>query len=89
MRRELEDKLGIRAYDIYGLSEVLGPGVSYECQEQAGMHINEDHFIAEVIDPDTGEVVPDGSMGELVCTCITKEAMPLIRYRTRDICTLT
>lgn len=88
MRRELEDKLGIRAYDIYGLSEVLGPGVSYECQEQAGMHINEDHFIAEVIDPDTGEVVPDGSMGELVFTCITKEAMPLIRYRTRDICTL-
>ncbi|HIW56611.1 MAG TPA: phenylacetate--CoA ligase [Firmicutes bacterium] len=88
MRRELEDKLGIHAYDIYGLSEVLGPGVSYECQEQAGMHINEDHFIAEVIDPDTGEVVPDGSMGELVFTCITKEAMPLIRYRTRDICTL-
>lgn len=89
MRREIEDKLGIKAYDIYGLTEVVGPGVSYECTEQAGMHINEDHFIAEVIDPETGETVPDGSMGELVFTCITKEAMPLIRYRTRDLCVVT
>ena len=89
MRREIEDKLGIKAYDIYGLTEIIGPGVSYECTEQGGMHINEDHFIAELIDPDTGEVLPDGEQGELVFTCITKEAMPLIRYRTRDLCTLT
>lgn len=88
MRREIEDKLGIKAYDIYGLTEIIGPGVSYECTEQAGMHINEDFFIPEIIDPDTGEVLPDGSMGELVFTCITKEAMPLIRYRTRDLCVL-
>lgn len=89
MRLELEDKLGIDAHDIYGLSEIMGPGVSYECGAKAGMHINEDHFIAEVIDPETGEVVPEGSMGELVFTCITKEALPLIRYRTRDITSLT
>ncbi len=89
MRREIERRLGIRAYDIYGLSEIMGPGVSFECEEQTGMHINEDHFIAEVIDPDTGEVLPDGEQGELVFTCITKEALPLIRYRTRDITTLT
>jgi len=88
MRAELEDKLGIKAYDIYGLTEIIGPGVSYECQEQAGMHINEDFFIPEIIDPDTEEVLPDGEMGELVFTCITKEAMPLIRYRTRDLCVL-
>lgn len=89
MRSEIEDKLGIKAYDIYGLTEIIGPGVSYECTEQAGMHINEDFFIPEIIDPDTGEVLPEGSMGELVFTCITKEAMPLIRYRTRDLCVLT
>ena len=85
MRRQIEDKLGIKAYDIYGLTEVLGPGVAFECSEQTGMHINEDHFIVEVIDPDTGEVLPDGTQGELVFTCITKEAFPILRYRTRDI----
>ncbi|MDR1573301.1 MAG: phenylacetate--CoA ligase [Clostridiales Family XIII bacterium] len=89
MRRDLEDKLGIKAYDIYGLTEITGPGVSFECAEQTGMHVNEDHFVAEIIDPDTGEVLPDGSKGELVFTCITKEAFPLLRYRTRDICVLS
>ncbi|MEG1880182.1 MAG: phenylacetate--CoA ligase, partial [Oscillospiraceae bacterium] len=85
---EIEDKLGIDAHDIYGLSEIMGPGVGYECSEKAGMHINEDHFVPELIDPDTGKNVPEGSMGELVFTCVTKEAFPLIRYRTRDIATL-
>ena len=89
MRRDIEDKLGIKAYDIYGLTETSGPGVAFECSEQTGMHINEDHFIAEIIDPDTGEVLPEGSKGELVFTAITKEAFPLLRYRTRDICILT
>ena len=88
MRQEIERKLGIKAYDIYGLSEVMGPGVSYECEAQLGMHICEDHFIAEIIDPDTGEVLPEGSMGELVFTSLTKEGFPVIRYRTRDICSL-
>ncbi|MEG2380589.1 MAG: phenylacetate--CoA ligase [Oscillospiraceae bacterium] len=88
MRLEIEDKLGIDAHDIYGLSEIMGPGVGYECSEKAGMHINEDHFVPELIDPDTGKNVPEGSMGELVFTCVTKEAFPLIRYRTRDIATL-
>ncbi len=89
MRREIEKKLGIKAYDIYGLSEVMGPGVSFECECQNGMHINEDHFIPEIIDPETGEVLPDGEQGELVFTCITKEALPLIRYRTKDIVRLS
>ncbi len=89
MRKEIENLLGIKAYDIYGLSEVMGPGVSFECSEQTGMHINEDHFIAEIIDPETGRQLPDGEQGELVFTAITKEALPLIRYRTRDIATLT
>ncbi len=89
MRRDIEEKLGIKAYDIYGLTEISGPGVSFECSEQTGMHINEDHFIAEVINPVTGEVLPDGEKGELVFTSITKEAFPLIRYRTRDICILS
>ena len=89
MRRKIEELLGIRAYDIYGLSEITGPGVAYECSEQTGMHINEDHFIAEIIDPETGEVLPEGEKGELVFTTITKEALPLIRYRTRDITMLT
>lgn len=89
MRQEIERLLAIKAYDIYGLSEIMGPGVSYECSEQNGMHINEDHFIAEIIDPDTGEVLGEDTMGELVFTCITKEALPLIRYRTRDIAMLT
>ncbi len=89
MRHDIEDKLGIKAYDIYGLTETSGPGVAFECSEQTGMHINEDHFIAEIIDPDTGEVLPIGSKGELVFTAITKEAFPLLRYRSRDICVLT
>lgn len=85
MRACIEKQLGIKAYDIYGLTEIIGPGVSYECGEQSGMHVNEDHFIIEVINPDTGEVLPDGAQGELVFTCITKEAFPVIRYRTRDV----
>ncbi len=89
MRHDIENKLGIKAYDIYGLTETSGPGVAFECSEQTGMHINEDHFIAEIIDPDTGEVLPEGAKGELVFTAITKEAFPLLRYRTRDICVLT
>lgn len=89
MRHDIEEKLGIKAYDIYGLTEISGPGVSFECSEQTGMHVNEDHFIAEVINPKTGEVMPEGEKGELVFTCITKEAFPLIRYRTRDICILS
>ena len=88
MREQIEEKLGIKAYDIYGLSEIMGPGVSYECECQAGMHINEDNFIPEIIDPDTGEVLPEGSTGELVFTTLTKQGFPLIRYRTRDICSL-
>ena len=89
MRFAIEQKLGIKAYDIYGLTEISGPGVAFECIEQDGMHINEDHFIAEIIEPKTGEILKDGEMGELVFTCITKEAFPLIRYRTRDLCILT
>ncbi len=89
MRCDIEDKLGIKAYDIYGLTEICGPGVSYECSEQTGMHVNEDHFIAEIINPETGEVLPEGEKGELVFTCITKEAFPVIRYRTKDICVLS
>ena len=89
MRQDIQKTLGIKAYDIYGLTELSGPGVSFECSEQKGMHVNEDHFIAEIIDPDTGEVLPDGTQGELVFTSLDKEAFPLLRYRTRDICTLT
>lgn len=89
MRKSIEEGLGLKAYDIYGLTEISGPGVAFECEEQNGMHINEDHFIAEIIDPDTGEVLPEGSVGELVFTCIDKEAFPLLRYRTRDLCSLT
>ena len=89
MRQEIQKTMGIKAYDIYGLTELSGPGVAFECSEQTGMHINEDHFIAEVIDPDTLEPVPDGTYGELVFTAITKEAFPLIRYRTRDIVKLS
>ena len=88
MRQNIEHTLGIKAYDIYGLTELSGPGVAFECSAQNGMHINEDHFIAEIIDPETGEVLPEGSKGELVFTSITKEAFPLLRYRTRDICVL-
>ena len=89
MRRDLEKTLGIKAYDIYGLTEISGPGVAFECSEQKGMHINEDHFIAEIIDPVTEEVLPEGTQGELVFTSLDKKAFPLLRYRTRDICTLT
>ena len=88
MRKEIEKQLHIKAYDIYGLSEIAGPGVACECTEQNGMHIQEDNFVPEIIDPDTGELLPDGEMGELVFTCITKEAFPLIRYRTRDIASI-
>ncbi len=89
MRRDIEKSLGIKAYDIYGLTETSGPGVAFECEEQSGMHINEDHFLAEIIDPETGEVLPEGSKGELVFTSLDKEAFPLLRYRTRDICVLS
>ncbi len=89
MRRDIEEKLGIKAYDIYGLTELSGPGVSFECSEQTGMHINEDHFIPEIIDPDTEEVLPVGSEGELVFTAVDKKAFPMMRYRTRDICVLS
>ncbi len=89
MRQNIQNSLGVKAYDIYGLTEISGPGVSFECEEQDGMHIQEDHFIPEIINPETGEVLPEGEIGELVFTCITKEAFPLLRYRTRDLCYLT
>ena len=88
MRENIERLLNIDAYDIYGLSEIAGPGVAYECREKQGLHVCEDYFYPEIIDPDTGEVLPDGEYGELVFTCIGKEALPLIRYRTRDISAL-
>ena len=89
MRRQIEETLGFKAYDFYGLTETSGPGVAFECEEQTGMHVNEDHFYAEIIDPETGEVLPEGSKGELVFTALDKEAFPLLRYRTRDICVLS
>ena len=89
MRHNIENTLGIKAYDIYGLTEITGPGVSFECEEQAGMHVNEDHFIPEIINPETGEVLPEGEVGELVFSCITKKGFPLLRYRTRDLCKLS
>lgn len=85
MRKDIEKSLGLKAYDIYGLTEVLGPGVAFECSEQQGMHVNEDHFIIETIDPETGKKLPDGEKGELVFTAITKQAFPLLRFRTKDI----
>ena len=88
MRHAIENSLGIKAFDVYGLSEIMGPGVSYECECQNGMHVNEDMFVPEIIDPDTGEVLPEGAQGELVFTTLTKEGFPVIRYRTRDICSL-
>ena len=88
MRKEIERLLAIKAYDIYGLSEIAGPGVASECVMQNGMHVNEDMFYPEVINPETGEPVEDGVFGELVFTCIGKEALPLLRYRTKDICKL-
>lgn len=88
MRKEIESRLGLKGYNLYGLSEIMGPCVSYECQEQHGSHINEDHFYPEVIDPQTLDVLPDGQTGELVFTTLTKEGMPLLRYRTRDLCSI-
>ena len=85
MRAQIEQMLGVRAYDIYGLTEIVGPGVAFECSEQTGMHVNEDHFLVEVVDPDTGAPLPDGEQGELVFSCITKQAFPILRYRTHDI----
>ncbi len=89
MRKEIERMLDIKAYDIYGLSEISGPGVAFDCECQNGLHVNEDYFYPEIIDPDTGKVLGDGEQGELVFTCIGKEALPLIRYRTKDIASLT
>lgn len=89
MRREIESRLGLRAFNLYGLSEIMGPCVSYECSEQDGSHINEDHYYPEIIDPVTLKPLPDGQVGELVFTTLTKEGMPLLRYRTRDLCSLT
>ena len=89
MRKSIEEKLGLKAYDVYGLSEIMGPGVGYECEAQSGMHVSEDMFIPEIIDPETEEVLPVGASGELVFTTITKEGFPIIRYRTRDICSLS
>ena len=89
MRESIQKTMGIKAFDIYGLTELSGPGVAFECSEQKGMHINEDHFIAEIIDPETEEVLPEGEQGELVFTAVDKEAFPMIRYRTRDICRLS
>lgn len=88
MRHEIEERLGIKAYNLYGLSEIMGPCVSYECSEQHGSHINEDHYFPEIIDPATLQLLPDGETGELVFTTLTKEGMPLLRYRTRDLCSL-
>ncbi len=89
MRHEIESRLGLKAYNLYGLSEIMGPCVSYECSEQNGSHINEDHYYPEIIDPVTLQPLPDGQVGELVFTTLTKEGMPLLRYRTRDLCSLT
>ncbi len=89
MRKEIEDRLGVKGYNIYGLSEIIGPGVSYECIEQNGSHINEDHFFPEIIDPETTLPIADGEVGELVFTTLTKEGMPLLRYRTKDLCSLS
>ena len=88
MRRELESLLGIKAYDIYGLSEVAGPGVGYECSFQCGTHLNEDYYYPEIVDPKTGEPLPEGTLGELCFTHLTKEGMPLLRYRTHDLTAL-
>lgn len=88
MRKEIEERLGLKGYNIYGLSEIMGPGVSYECEQQDGSHINEDHFYPEIINPETLEQLPYGQQGELVFTTLTKEGMPLLRYRTKDLCSL-
>lgn len=83
MRKELENKLSIKAFDIFGLTEIIGPGVAYNCSEQNGLHFNEDHFIPEIIDPNTLQPLPAGEVGELVITTITKEGMPILRYRPK------
>ena len=88
MRREIEERIGLEAFDIYGLTEVIGPGVAAECPQHQGLHINEDHFYPEVIDSETGKRLPDGEVGELIFTCLTREALPLLRYRTRDLVAL-
>ena len=88
MRHEIEERLGLKAYNLYGLSEIMGPCVSYECEAQCGSHINEDHYFPEIVDPVTLEPLPAGETGELVFTTLTKEGMPLLRYRTRDLCSL-
>ena len=88
MRREIEERFGLEAFDIYGLTEVIGPGVAAECQQHDGLHVNEDHFYPEIIDPETGVQLPDGEVGELVLTCLTRKALPLLRYRTRDLVAL-
>jgi len=88
MRKKLEESLGIKAYDIYGLSEIAGPGVGYECEHQCGTHLNEDLFYPEILDPKTGEPLPEGQFGELTFTHLTKEGMPLLRYRTHDLTAL-
>ena len=88
MRREIEERFELEAFDIYGLTEVIGPGVAAECQQHDGLHVNEDHFYPEIIDPETGAQLPDGEVGELVLTCLTREALPLLRYRTRDLVAL-
>ena len=85
MRQDIQQKLGLKAFDIYGLTEIIGPGVAAECEEQNGMHFFEDHFYPEIIDPETGKPLPDGEKGELVITTLTREGTPLLRYRTRDI----
>ncbi len=88
MRKQIESKLNIKAIDMYGLSEIIGPGVAVECEHQEGLHINDDHFFPEIIDPDSGRVLPDGEKGELVLTTLTKEGLPLLRYRTHDLTSL-
>lgn len=88
MRKEIEEKLKLRAHDIYGLSEIMGPGVSVECEERKGLHIFEDHFFVELIDPHTGDYVEEGKVGELVLTTLTKEGIPVVRYRTKDLVSL-
>ena len=88
MRQEIEDRLYVKATDNYGLSEIMGPGVAGECLYQSGMHLSEDHFLAEVVDPETNKHLPAGEMGELIITTVTKEAFPLIRFRTGDVCSL-
>ena len=89
MRKEIESRLGLKAFNLYGLSEIMGPCVSYECDAQNGSHINEDHYFPEIVDPNTLKPLPDGQVGELVFTTLTKEGMPLLRYRTRDLCSIT